>query len=102
VQSDAEHKAGDAIVGRILDVNKKDGIVDLSLKAALIAGAAPRKGTKKGKPAKKTDAAAAGAGAELEVGLTLHGSGPILFGEKGLDTYLEMHDSCACATGLNL
>lgn len=39
---EGEPKPGARIKGRILDVNKKDGIVDLTLKAALVA-AGPKK-----------------------------------------------------------
>lgn len=46
---------GAPIQGRVLDVSKKDGIVDLSLKAALTSAAAPRKA----KAGKKAAAAAA-------------------------------------------
>ena len=46
---EGEATPGTRIKGRILDVNKKDGIVDLTLKAPLVAGA-PKKAT--GKAAK--------------------------------------------------
>lgn len=46
LQVEGEAKAGARIKGRILDINKKDGIVDLTLKAPLVA-AAPKKATGK-------------------------------------------------------
>ncbi len=68
MQADEKVKAGDEVTARILEVNKKDGIVDLSLKAALVSGGVP---AKKGKAVKgkKGEVKAASKGAELEVGL---------------------------------
>ncbi|BDA47226.1 probable protein RRP5 homolog [Coccomyxa sp. Obi] len=48
-QVEGEATPGARIKGRILDVNKKDGIVDLTLKAALVA-AAPKKAAKATQP----------------------------------------------------
>jgi len=43
---------GTEVVGRILDVSKKDGIVDLTLKAGLVAAAPKSAGASGAKPSK--------------------------------------------------
>ena len=44
MQVEGDMQAGSPIEARILDVNKKDGIVDVSLRAALVAGPKQAKG----------------------------------------------------------
>ena len=67
MQAEDKVKAGDEVTARILEVNKKDGIVDLSLKAALVLGGVPAKRSKAGKTKKSKEDKANAKTPELEV-----------------------------------